>query len=136
MSGKSDERDSSLSKVVEDGPVMRSVAIMSPQAMAPIDSFQRLSLQSDKPFLHQRNEVGKLAIALSNNQMVKPDVDSTPWRVGKALQLPSNYVLDRSHVRVSDVSALEISKRIADYFCKHSISAVFDNEKVCSIMYL
>ena len=130
MSSNNDEYDSSRPKVIEDGPVMRSVAIMSPQSMAPLDSFQRLSLQSDKPFLHQRNDVAKIAIALSSNQMVKPDIDSTPWRVVKALPLPSSYQLDRSHVRVTGVSTLEISKWITYYFYKQSISAVYDNEKV------
>lgn len=130
MSSRNDEHDSSKPKVVEDGPVMRSVAIMSPQAMAPLDSFQRLSLQSDKPFLHQHNQFGKHTIALGKDQMVQADVDATPWRVIKALPLPADYQLDRSHVEVLGVSALEVSKRIADYFCRRSISAVFDNQKV------
>lgn len=133
MSSRNDEHDSSIPKVTEDGPVMRSVAIMSPQSMAPLDSFQRLSLKSDKAFLHQNNEVGKIAIALSSNQMVKPDADSFPWRVVKALPLPCSYQLDRSHVKISGVPALEISKRIADYFCQQSISAVFDNEKSLAV---
>ena len=132
MSGRNDDNDVSTPKVVEDGPVMRSVAIMSPQSMAPLDSFQRLSLQSKKPLVHQNNEVGKIAIELSSSQIgMQRDVDATPWRVTKAVPLPASYQLDRSHVRVSGVSALEISKRITDYFSQQSISATYDNEKVC-----
>lgn len=131
MSNRSDEHDTS--NVVEDGPVMRSVAIMSPQAMAPLDSFQRLSVQNSKPLLQQHHEYSKLSIAQSNNKTVKSEVpvESTPWRVVKALPLPSNYLLDRSHVKISDVSTLEISKRIADYLFEQSISTTFDNEQVC-----
>jgi hypothetical protein len=130
MSSRNDEHDSSIPKIMEDGPVMRSVAIMSPQSMAPLDSFQRLTLQSDKPFLHQKNEIGKLAITHSGNHVFKPDVETIPWRVAKALPLPSSYQLDRSHVKVLGVSAMEISKRIADYFFQQSVSAVYDNDKV------
>jgi hypothetical protein len=130
MSSSKNEHDSSKPKVVEDGPIMRSVAMMSPQTMAPLDSFQRLTLQSDKPFLHHKSDDNKIAIAISADRMVKPEVDSTPWRVVKALPLPSSYQLDRSHTRVFNVSSLEISKRISDYFCQQSISATYDNEKV------
>ena len=128
MSSLRDEHDTLATKVVEDGPVMRSVAIMSPQSMVtPLDSFQRLSLQSDKPLVQTKHEFGKLSIT----PLSKPDVEATPWRVVRALPLPPHYQLDRSHTRISNVSTLEISKRIADYFFEESFSVKFDNEKVC-----
>lgn len=133
MSSQRDEHGNPTPKIIEDGPVMRSVAIMSPQAMAPLDSFQRLSLHSDKPLLHQKNQFGKGAIPPPFNIIVKPNVESSPWRVVKAVSLPPNYQLDRSHVRISNSSTLEVSKRIADYFFKESFSVTYDNEKVCKI---
>lgn len=131
MSSQRDEHGNPKSNIIEDGPVMRSVAIMTPQAMAPLDSFQRLSLNSGKPLLNQISPFGKGAIPLPIK--VKPDVESSPWRVVKALSLPPNYQLDRSHVRISNSSTLELSKRIADYFFKESFSVTYDNEKVCKI---
>jgi hypothetical protein len=131
MSNARDDHVQPASEITEDGPVMRSVAIMRPQSMSPLDSFQRLSLNSDKQFMYQNNALIKPQVILSESK-VQPtsNVDANPWNVTKALPLPTHYQLDRSHVRVSDASCLEISKRIADYFFTDSIASTFDTEKV------
>jgi hypothetical protein len=117
-----DEKRLSAPKVTEDGPMMRSVAIMSsPPAM--VNRTNRSSLDSKKP-LYQTHFQTKLASPSDES------VESTPWKVTKALPIPPQYRMDRSHIKVYD-SALEVSKRIADCFFRESIAAIYDNEEVC-----
>jgi hypothetical protein len=132
MSDKSDDHEQSTAAMItEDGPVMRSVAIMSPQSMAPLNSFDRLSIQDQKPSVYQNSTFFKPIILPVAEKKTSPSLASNPWKVAKALPVPTNYLMDRSRVKVSDASSLDISKRISDYFFKQSISATYDDEKVC-----
>jgi hypothetical protein len=96
--------------------------------MVPLSSFDRLSVQEQKPFVHQNTTFLK---SNSLEKKVLSHLVSNMWKVEKALPLPSNYLLDRSRAKISDASSLEISKRIAEYFYRQSIAATYDDEKVC-----
>jgi hypothetical protein len=130
MSNYSDEKRKATPMVAEDGPMMRSVALMPTQRMEPINPFQRLSLDREKP-LHQSHAQPKPFVHVADNKKTSVDVESNSWKVTKARCMPSNYRMDRSHVRIPGTSPLEISKRIAEFFFRESIAATYDNEQVC-----
>lgn len=121
--------------ITEDGPTMRSVAIMSsPPAM----SFQRLSIGDNiktpsKSFTYQNSAYDtKPKIVLSDTKVTP--IEANPWKVAKAPTLPANYHLDRSNVRIpSDTTPTIISKRITDLFYEHSIAATYDHEQALAI---
>jgi hypothetical protein len=120
-----DEKRLSAPKVTEDGPMMRSVAIMSPQPSAMLNRPDRLPfLEAKKPMFQSRPQLKQMNIEKS-----KP-LEETPWKVTKALPIPPLYRMDRSHTKVSE-SAQVVSKRISDCFFKASIAATYDDEQVC-----
>jgi hypothetical protein len=120
MSDHSNEQRLSALNVTEDGPVMRSVAIMSQQRLVPSNLFESPSTDLKKPFLHQNDSLLKTLVLPSAPSAVE----------AKAIPLPSKHPLDRSHLRIPGITSLEVSKRIAGYFFKESIAATYDNDEV------
>ena len=124
MSNNDDEQQR-RPKIVEDGPVMRSVAMMPSMApMIPLRSF---------PVLHKPSPCQHEALEPFLDSKAAPVVACSPWKVSKALAIPSYYKMERTHIFVPDGSPLEVSERIADCFFKESIAATFDNKQVCCI---
>ena len=132
MSGNNNEefrRRQQEREIVPDTPTMRSVAIMPPP-MPVMKSLQPTPLAKSAP-----PRVGP-TISISPKSYVDPKElrpKTTPnWRVEQANELPSFYPLERSHVRLSDVTALEVSSRIDECLRKESVAVVYDNKKVRS----
>jgi hypothetical protein len=126
----SDEKRLSASKVTEDGPMMRSVAIMSPPSSDVLHRPDRFSfLEAKKPMFQTSFQPKQMNVEHS-----KP-VEETPWKVIRALPIPPQYRLDRTHTKVSETAQV-VSKRISDCLFRESIAATYDNEQVCeSFMY-
>lgn len=123
-------------KIVEDGPVMRSVAMMPSMAapMIPLRSFPSLFHKPPPPppSSQRQNEASLEPHSLDNN-VAPPVVVVAPWKVSKALAIPSYYKMERTHIYVPDASPLAVSERIADCFFKESIAATFDDKQVCFV---
>lgn len=126
MSNTNNNEEQRLSalKVTEDGPMMRSVAIMSPPSSGMLHRPDRLSFPEAKKPIFQKPFQTKQTIVNPS----KP-VEETPWKVTKALPIPPHYRMDRSHTKVSDTAQV-VSKRISDCLFRESISATYDNEQV------
>lgn len=124
-----DDKRLSAPKVTEDGPMMRSVAIMSPPPSAMLTRPDRLSFLETKkaPMFQTRFQPKQETVEKS-----KP-VEETPWNVTKALPIPPQYRMDRSHTKVLETAQV-VSKRISDCFFRESIAATYDNEQVCESM--
>lgn len=126
MSNNKDDQRPNIAKVTEDGPMMRSVAFMGAQ---PMHNFQRSSVESHKPFLLQNESKLKSLKLEVDTARVSQSVTSCPWKVMKALAIPSNYQFDRSHTRLANLSSLVVSERIAEHFQKESIAATYDSDQ-------
>ena len=122
MSNNGDEER--LPNIVEDGPTMMSVSMMRP-GMAPAIPLRSSGLiQKSSVRSHESLEP-------TLNEKLAPVVARTPWKVSKALAIPAFYELERTHVRVPDASALEISERVANFLYEVSIAAIYDCKQVC-----
>lgn len=122
MSNHNDEER--LPNIVEDGPTMRSVSMMSP--MAPAMPLRSTAALPQKTFLRQDNALEPLPDGKHAHV-----VDRSPWVVSKGLAIPSYYQFERTHVGVPKGSSIVVSERIADFFFKESIAATFDDKQVC-----
>lgn len=132
MSGNNNEefrRRQLEREIVPDTPTMRSVAIMPPP-MPMLRAVEPASV-SKSPAIR----VGPTMSVNTKSSVSSPELrpNTTPnWRVEQANELPSFYPLERSHIRLSDVTALEVSSRIDECLRKESVAVVYDNQKVRS----
>jgi hypothetical protein len=101
-------------KIVEDGPQMRSMQVMSavpliPRYVEPLAKAAPIRAGTAKP-------------------VVK---GSAEWKLseGDVMPLPSIYMLERTHVKIN-ASVNEVAKRIAQCLQRESIFATYSSQEV------
>jgi len=71
-------------------------------------------------------------ISTPSNKIESQKVTIDAWKVDHAVSLPTIYILERTHVYISNVHPRQVAKRIAACFQNESIMAVFNNSKACA----
>ena len=132
MSKQHDANESENLNIVEDAPVMRSVAIASrqPVIVNPFHSdsvlFDQVSSYSTKPLSKVDNATKDKIVVLTSEESKEGS-----WVISQPLMaIPRFYKLERAHVCVTDATPQEVAKRISDTLCNESISAVYDETEV------
>lgn len=105
-------------RIVEDAPQMRSVKI---QSLAP-------ALQAPPPM-----PFGRGAVSVAPSKIATTNQSTTAagkaWKVSQLRPVPSFYKLERTHLKIDDVSVEEIASRIADCLRQESVYATFNDEE-------
>jgi hypothetical protein len=110
---------------VEDGPIMRSVALHP--ATSPI-SMLRATAVAPKEMLR---------VADPSEMMGKLHIKTAPaapaskrWNVTRLSPIPSYYRLERTHISVED-SVGAVASRIVEALYSNSVAATFCDREVC-----
>jgi len=116
-------------RIVEDVPQMRSVRIQSAPTTTPLGVPPMM-----QPFGGRTAAVGSVKSAPSTT---KPFASySSPWKIDSLQQLrpiPSYYRLERTHLKIGDVSCTDIANRIVSCLRDESVSATFHTEEVSKL---
>ena len=108
-------------RVVEDAPHYRSVQIQSAPPAMPLGRTtvgpSKISPSTSK-------------INTSKSTVVAAKTTKTAWKVSQLRPVPSFYRLERTHLKISDVTCQEITSRIAACLKEESVSATFYNDEV------
>lgn len=117
----SEHNDRKPTKIIEDGPKYRSVAMMTRQ-----------------PIALQEPSIGGAQLKSAPYQLMNPALATkqqpampTSWAVSNIIPVPSFHKLERAHVTISDVKLDEVTRRIVDAATSLSIAAVYDDKQVC-----
>lgn len=108
-------------RVVEDAPQYRSVQIQSAPPAMPLGRTtvgpSKISPSTSK-------------INTSKSTVVIAPTTKAAWKVSQLRPVPSYYRLERTHLKISDVSCQEITSNIAACLKEESVSATFYNDEV------
>jgi len=103
-------------KIVEDAPLMRSVAMMS---SSPMPLARTLPLVKSALVGSHATQNTKLAIA-----------PTASWKVNQLMTLPTLYLLERSNCYIDNAEPEVVAARIAECLRSRSIATTFFQDEV------
>lgn len=122
-SNNSSTQNEQAKKVVEDGPKMRSVAMLSPSAMPLMPRMTPLVKESSPSYSMPAKAAPSPVINTKSIQQFYSHVQSFP-------SMPHAYFLERTHVAIAHATPNEIAQRVATCLQKQSVAATYHNHEV------